>query len=52
MRFKQRVAEYTTREEPIPWLDPSSPARPDEQERQIPVHLYFLLMDGPQEVDA
>lgn len=37
--FKQRVAELTASETPIPWIEPPSPKATDEQERLIPVHL-------------
>ena len=37
--FKQRVAQLTKDETPIPWIEPPSPIEPDEQKRFIPVHL-------------
>ena len=37
--FKQRIAEFIQRDDSIPWIDPPSPAEPNEQQRFIPVHL-------------
>ena len=37
--FKMRVAELTREQTPIPWIDPTPPLEPEEQERLIPVHL-------------
>ena len=37
--FKQRVAELTAGQRPIPWIEPPSPKSHDEQVRLIPVHL-------------
>ena len=37
--FKQRIAEWTSSNSPIPWLDPPSPPEPGEQTRWIAVHL-------------
>lgn len=37
--FKQRMAELTASNTPIPWIEPPSPKADDEQVRLIPVHL-------------
>jgi hypothetical protein len=37
--FKQRVAEWTRSQSPIPWIDPPSPPEPEELARLIAVHL-------------
>lgn len=37
--FKQRVAQLTQDETPIPWIDPPLPVQPNEQQRFVPVHL-------------
>ena len=37
--FKQRVAELTRNNTPIPWIDPLPPAEPGEMKRFVPVHL-------------
>ena len=37
--FKQRVSELMRSETPIPWIEPPTPAEPEEQTRHIPVHL-------------
>lgn len=39
LAFKQRVAELTASQVPIPWLEPPSPQLDNEQVRLIPVHL-------------
>lgn len=37
--FKQRVTQFLSKDEPIPWIDPPLPRTDDEQERLLPVHL-------------
>ena len=37
--FKQRVAQLTQEETPIPWINPPLPVQPNEQQRYVPVHL-------------
>ena len=37
--FKRRVGELMQGGTPIPWIEPPTPAKPDEQTRFIPVHL-------------
>ena len=37
--FKERVGEFLGSESPIPWIEPTPPAKPGEQVRFIPVHL-------------
>ena len=37
--FKQRVSEWLTAGEEIPWIEPPSPIAADEQKRFVPVHL-------------
>ena len=37
--FKQRVTQFLSKDEPIPWIDPPLPRNDYEQERLLPVHL-------------
>ncbi|MEO8494071.1 MAG: hypothetical protein ABI614_03305 [Planctomycetota bacterium] len=37
--FKQRMTELAASNTPIPWIEPPSPKRVDEQVRLVPVHL-------------
>jgi len=37
--FKQKVADWTARQVPIPWIDPPTAAESTEQVRYVPVHL-------------
>jgi hypothetical protein len=37
--FKQRMVEYRTEGQPIPWIEPPTPIRADQEQRVVPVHL-------------
>ena len=37
-KFKEAISGYTSRGEAIPWLAESSPPRPGETQRFVPVH--------------